>query len=292
MKGGIGSFTVTLPGGVLVSALVAVNALGDIRDPATGKIVAGLRKSAASREFADTEAEMLRGAVIGAAPRNTTLGVVATNARLTKVQATKLAQFASLGMARAIYPVNTMADGDIVFGLSLRPRRWSKPFCARSASPPRSVAFRRSAPPTGERPHAAGVWAQASRPSTVDTTSLGRKGFCTIRQRPAIGHSSQPVSQPVIRIKRVAGRCSASQRARKHGIEGLGRTKLHGVKPIGSGAHIVAGARKAQLEQSSDAALIINDQDAWGGIHRAWQETNAADGTAGKGCRFRAESIE
>src|ERR1022692_289380 len=119
MKGGIGSFTVTLPGGVLVSALVAVNALGDVRDPATGKIIAGARQSASSREFVDSEGEMKRGAVIGAATPNTTLAVVATNARLNKVQANKLAQFASLGMARTIYPVNTMADGDIAFALSL-----------------------------------------------------------------------------------------------------------------------------------------------------------------------------
>ena len=119
MKGGIGSFTVTLPGGVLVSALVAVNALGDVRDPATGKIIAGARKSASSREFVDSEGEMKRGAVIGAATPNTTLAVVATNARLNKVQANKLAQFASLGMARTIYPVNTMEDGDIAFALSL-----------------------------------------------------------------------------------------------------------------------------------------------------------------------------
>jgi L-aminopeptidase/D-esterase-like protein len=118
MKGGIGSYTVALPGGVLVSALVAVNALGDMRDPATGRIIAGARKSAGSREFVDSEAEMKRGAVIGAAG-NTTLAVVATNARLNKVQANKLAQFASLGMARTIYPVNTMADGDIAFALSL-----------------------------------------------------------------------------------------------------------------------------------------------------------------------------
>lgn len=118
MKGGIGTYTVALPGGVLVSALVAVNALGDVRDAATGKIIAGARKSASSREFADSEAEMKRGAVIGAAG-NTTLAVVATNARLNKVQANKLAQFASLGMARTIYPVNTMADGDIAFALSL-----------------------------------------------------------------------------------------------------------------------------------------------------------------------------
>ena len=121
MKGGIGTYTVTLPGGVLVAALVAVNALGDVRDPATGALVAGARPSASSREFVDSEREMKRGAAIGAisAPRNTTLAVVATNAKLNKVQANKLAQFASLGMARTIYPVNTMADGDIVFALSL-----------------------------------------------------------------------------------------------------------------------------------------------------------------------------
>jgi L-aminopeptidase/D-esterase-like protein len=119
MKSGIGSYTVTLPGGVLVCALVAVNALGDVRDLATGKVVAGARKGASSREFIDSEAEMKRGAIIGAAPANTTLAVVATNAKLDKVQANKLAQFASLGMARTIYPVNTMADGDIAFALSL-----------------------------------------------------------------------------------------------------------------------------------------------------------------------------
>ena len=119
MKGGIGSYTVTLPGGVLVSALVAVNALGDVRDPATGKIAAGARKSAGSREFVDSEGEMMRGAAIGATTPNTTLAVVATNAGLNKVQANKLAQFGSLGMARSIYPVNTMADGDITFALSI-----------------------------------------------------------------------------------------------------------------------------------------------------------------------------
>ena len=119
MKSGIGSSTVTLPGGVLVSALVAVNALGDIRDPATGKLVAGARKAADSSELADSQAEILRGTVIGGGRGNTTIGVVATNAKLNKVQANKLAQFASLGVARTIYPVNTMADGDTTFALSL-----------------------------------------------------------------------------------------------------------------------------------------------------------------------------
>jgi L-aminopeptidase/D-esterase-like protein len=120
MKSGVGSYTVTLSGGVLVSSLVAVNALGDVRDPATGKIVAGARKTPAGSEFADSNEQMLRGALPGVVGRgNTTLAVVATNARLNKVQTNKLAQFASLGVARSIYPVNTMFDGDIAFALSL-----------------------------------------------------------------------------------------------------------------------------------------------------------------------------
>jgi L-aminopeptidase/D-esterase-like protein len=118
MKSGVGSFTVTL-GGVMVSSLAVVNALGDVRDPATCKILAGARKTPDGSDFADTQEEMKRGAAGGFAVRNTTLVVVATNARLTKVQATKLAQQGGLGMARTIYPVNTMFDGDIVFALSL-----------------------------------------------------------------------------------------------------------------------------------------------------------------------------
>jgi L-aminopeptidase/D-esterase-like protein len=119
MKSGIGSYTVSLAGGVMVSSLVAVNAVGDVRDPATGKIIAGARKSADSREFADSNILMKRNAGQVRPGENTTLAVVATNARLTKVQATKLAQFGSLGMARAISPVNTTMDGDITFALSL-----------------------------------------------------------------------------------------------------------------------------------------------------------------------------
>ncbi len=119
MKSGIGSFTVALPGGLIVSSLVAVNAFGDVRDPATGKILAGARTSPDSREFVNTEEQMKRGPSAPAGRFNTTLAVVATNARLTKVQAQKLAQQASLGIARTIYPVNTMFDGDITFALSL-----------------------------------------------------------------------------------------------------------------------------------------------------------------------------
>lgn len=123
MKSGMGGFTVPLPNGVLVSSLVAVNALGDVRDPAAGKIVAGARRAADSREFVDSEAQILRGARPGSALSHTTLAVVATNARLTKVQATKVAQLAGLGMARTIFPVNTMFDGDIVFALSAGDRQ-------------------------------------------------------------------------------------------------------------------------------------------------------------------------
>jgi L-aminopeptidase/D-esterase-like protein len=118
-KAGVGSYTVALPGGVLVSALVVVNAFGDVRDPATGKIVAGARVSAESTEFLNTVEEMKRKAPAGWAGKNTTLGVVATNAKLNKVEANKLARFASLGMARSIYPVNTSFDGDTVFAMSL-----------------------------------------------------------------------------------------------------------------------------------------------------------------------------
>jgi L-aminopeptidase/D-esterase-like protein len=122
MKGGIGSATVELEGdysAVKVAALAAVNAFGDVVDPRTGDIVAGARVAPDSREFADTVRTMKRGTRGGFRRQNTTLVVVATNARLTKVEARKLAQLANLGVARAIRPVNTMFDGDVVFALSL-----------------------------------------------------------------------------------------------------------------------------------------------------------------------------
>lgn len=118
MKSGIGTFTVELDGGVLVSALVAANPLGDVIDPASGKIVAGARKAPGSQEFAGTAAAMKAGAA-GGLTSNTTLVVVATNAQLSKVEATKLAQLSQLGVARTISPVWTMMDGDLAFALSL-----------------------------------------------------------------------------------------------------------------------------------------------------------------------------
>jgi L-aminopeptidase/D-esterase-like protein len=90
-----------------------------VRDPATGRILAGARATPGGSDFVDTPERMKRGTAGGFAVHNTTLVVVATNARLTKVQAKKLAEQGSLGMARTIFPVNTMFDGDLVFALSL-----------------------------------------------------------------------------------------------------------------------------------------------------------------------------
>jgi len=120
MKSGIGSYTVVLPGGVIVSALAAVNAVGDVIDPSTGKIVAGARVSRESRDFANTAEQMKRGAGrTDLQNKNTTLVVVATNARLSKPLTNKLAQFGSIGVARSISPVWTMYDGDVVMALSI-----------------------------------------------------------------------------------------------------------------------------------------------------------------------------
>jgi L-aminopeptidase/D-esterase-like protein len=118
MKAGIGTAAITLPTGLVVAALVAVNAVGDVIDPATGKVVAGVRTEDGSG-LADART-VLRGGGRSSARsgENTTIGVVATNAKLTKAEATKVAQMANDGLARAIYPAHTPADGDTVFSLA------------------------------------------------------------------------------------------------------------------------------------------------------------------------------
>ena len=121
MKGGVGSATVWLDGpmaGVRVAALAVVNALGDVRDPASGHIIAGARVGSNDREFADAAYHVKRGARAGFNFNNTTLVVVATNARLDKLQATRLAQQASIGVVKTISPVWTGSDGDICFAVS------------------------------------------------------------------------------------------------------------------------------------------------------------------------------
>jgi len=120
MKGGLGTCSVAMPDGLKVGALVVVNAFGDIIDNVTGKIIAGLRKSGDSREFAHTTNCLTQGIVkkqFGIV--NTTLGVVATNANFTKRDITKVAQMAQGGLIKTINPVHTTFDGDLVFALSL-----------------------------------------------------------------------------------------------------------------------------------------------------------------------------
>jgi L-aminopeptidase/D-esterase-like protein len=118
MKGGLGSASIRLPNGVVVAALVAVNARGDVIDPSTAKVIAGVR-TADGRHLADARELMRQGLPAAASPgENTTLGVVATNATLSKTQAALVARMAHDGFARAIAPVHTPSDGDVIFALA------------------------------------------------------------------------------------------------------------------------------------------------------------------------------
>jgi L-aminopeptidase/D-esterase-like protein len=122
MKAGVGTASITHPSGLVVAAIVAVNAVGDIIDPATGKVVAGVRNP--DNTFADARAILRAGAAMQRprAGENTTIGLVATNAKLTKAQATRMALMADDGYARAISPAHTNGDGDTIF--SLATGRW------------------------------------------------------------------------------------------------------------------------------------------------------------------------
>ena len=126
MKGGVGSAAIRLPNGLAVAALVVVNSVGDVIDPATGQVVAGVR-TADGRALADArkllrDGSLLRAGAPGAA-ENTTIAVVATNARLTKTQVNRVALMADDGVARAVNPSHTIGDGDTVFALATG--RWS-----------------------------------------------------------------------------------------------------------------------------------------------------------------------
>jgi L-aminopeptidase/D-esterase-like protein len=120
-KSGIGSAAIALPNGLVVAAIVAVNAVGDIIDPANGQVVAGVRNADGS--FADAR-KLVRagGSSPSRAGENTTIGVVATNARLSKALASRMALMADDGYARAIAPSHTNGDGDTIF--SLATGRW------------------------------------------------------------------------------------------------------------------------------------------------------------------------
>jgi L-aminopeptidase/D-esterase-like protein len=117
MKGGIGSASVTVDG-VTVGAIIACNALGDVIDPDSGQVLAGARTED-GRRLLDTRRALLRGDTPKPmlAGSNTTIGVIATDAVITKMQAGRLATMGHDGLARAINPVHTLSDGDTLFAL-------------------------------------------------------------------------------------------------------------------------------------------------------------------------------
>ena len=124
LKGGIGTASEVLETGVVVGAIAAVNAVGAIRDARTGEVVAGPRGDRAG--FLDVDALLRTGRRRRGAdepdprerPENTTIAVVATNAALNKTQVNRIATVAHDGFARAIWPVHTRADGDVIFALA------------------------------------------------------------------------------------------------------------------------------------------------------------------------------
>ncbi len=129
MKSGIGTASLEIGAGVLVGAIVAVNAFGDVIDPADGQIIAGARSKdvgplhiGAPGYFADTLLVMktlIGRTALGFGSRgDTVIGVVATNAKLDKEAINKVAQMAHDGLARTIRPAHTMLDGDTIFALA------------------------------------------------------------------------------------------------------------------------------------------------------------------------------
>jgi L-aminopeptidase/D-esterase-like protein len=121
MKTGLGTASVDLGEGLVVGAIVAINAFGDVIDPQKGQIMAGTRLSDGTG-FADTLAVMKslvsKSSLEFAGPENTVIGVVATNARLNKEETSKVAQMAQDGLARTVRPAHTMFDGDTFFALA------------------------------------------------------------------------------------------------------------------------------------------------------------------------------
>jgi len=121
VKSGVGTASCKISDDVVIAALMVVNAIGDVIDLRTGKIIAGPRNEQ-NNGFLST-VELLTGGTFtyrkNPMATNTTLGVVATNAALTKEQVNKLAQMAHDGIARAINPCHTMYDGDAIFALSI-----------------------------------------------------------------------------------------------------------------------------------------------------------------------------
>ncbi|API90921.1 MULTISPECIES: P1 family peptidase [Virgibacillus] len=124
MKGGLGSASVELENGVIIGALVAVNAVGDIRHPESGEILAG-PIDPNTQQIVDSITYMQKNQSQISLGMNTTLGVVAANVSLTKAEATKISQVAHNALAKTIYPAHTMLDGDTIFTLATGNKRAS-----------------------------------------------------------------------------------------------------------------------------------------------------------------------
>jgi L-aminopeptidase/D-esterase-like protein len=117
-KSGIGTASCRIGEDVVVAAIMAVNSFGDVVNPSTGEIIAGPRQSD-NKGFLSTT-ELMKGTVLPSfRPSSTTIGVVATNASLTKEEVNKLAQVSHSGLAQAVRPCHTIVDGDTIFALSL-----------------------------------------------------------------------------------------------------------------------------------------------------------------------------
>ncbi|PJF42608.1 MAG: peptidase S58 [Phototrophicales bacterium] len=116
-KSGVGSVAITLGEGVIVGALMVVNAFGDVIDD-DGTILAGTRQAPEGRSFIDSFSALSQLALMPSMPTNTVIGVVATNAKLNKEEANKVAQMAHNGIAQAVRPAHTMYDGDTIFALA------------------------------------------------------------------------------------------------------------------------------------------------------------------------------
>ncbi|MCJ7746130.1 MAG: P1 family peptidase [Desulfobacterales bacterium] len=128
MKGGVGTSSIRGPKGLIVGALVVVNAFGDVIDSNSNQILAGARKSKKSLQLANSSKWMKKGVTrkqfggmvpSDASAFNTTLGVIATNANLSKKEVHQVAQIAHSGMAKVISPLHTTFDGDLIFAISL-----------------------------------------------------------------------------------------------------------------------------------------------------------------------------
>ena len=132
MKGGLGTSSIRGPKGLIIGALVVVNAFGDVLDPNSNRILSGARKSKRSLQLANSSKWMKQGVtrkgfgsntLSDASVFNTTLGVIATNANLSKKEVHQVAQIVHLGLAKTISPLHTTFDGDLLFAISYGRKR-------------------------------------------------------------------------------------------------------------------------------------------------------------------------